>query len=55
MRQKQNKKIKNQSCISTEKSIKSLKKTKTAKAILFFFEKSSSHEHDQNDRTLQNM
>jgi len=35
-----NKKIKNQSCISTEKkSIKSLKKTKTAKAILFFFRK----------------
>jgi len=26
---------------------------KTAKAILFFFEKSSSHEHDQNDRTTK--
>jgi hypothetical protein len=38
MNEKQNK-IKNQSCISTEKSIKSLKKTKTAKANLFFFSK----------------
>jgi len=42
MNKKQNK-IKNQSCISTEKSIKSLKKTKTAKANLFFFSKNHHH------------
>jgi len=40
---KKQSKIKNQSCISTEKSIKSLKKTKTAKANLFFFSKNHHH------------
>lgn len=49
------KKIKNQSCISTEKSIKSLKKTKNSQSnLIFFSKKSSSHKkHDQNDRTTK--
>jgi len=40
----------NPASLLKNQSIKSLKKNSQSN-LIFFFEKSSSHEHDQNDRT----